>query len=1144
MAFGGAVKLTGESEYKKALQQITQGLKEVSAQMKLTTAQYSSNDTSMSALSAKSSVLVDKLSLQESKLATLRKQYEAMNEQYSKNTSKHNALLQKYEEEKSKLEYIGATLGTTSKEYKAQEKVVEDLAAKVKKSTDNQDANAKSMSNMSIEITKAEASVEKTKNAISQLDTEMEKSARETDYVNSAYGELESTISEQESKLKALKAEYANVVLEQGKNSKSAKDLEIEMSDLDGELANNKSKLKEADEASSKLSKSLDSVGESAEKSSDGFTVLKGAIANLISNGIQKLASAIKGQLSSAIERVDTLNSYRQTMENLGYTQEEVAKTTEKLKSGIEGLPTTLPSIMSMQQQYAALGGSIDDATELTLALNNATLSGGQGQEVANRALQQWYKIIAAGKPDAESWRIINSAMPAQMNQIAKSMIGAKSNSQDLFNAWKDGTVKTDQIKKALVDLNKSGGGGMTSFEKQVGGATSGIKTSMSNVKAAVANGVAGVVEAIGSKNISKGFDNLKQMTKGAFEGISTGIKFVIENKDAFMAGITGITAGLTAFVVVAKGAEILSQLSTYVNTLKASFMALNTVLSANAIGIVVAGVTAAVTAFEYYRRKTDEVTVAHKEMEARIKSEAEAIEKNRESWNELVSAQQKAIDASMTEMSNYAALYDELQSIVDQNGRVKKGYEERASFITSTLSDALGIEIKNVDNVIQGYDNLKKSIEEVMQKKKAQIILDSQESLYSEAIGKQQEALKNLIKTESELEESRRKKKEAEDEYAIAHEDFVKAIETADSNLMDSTQSVMEESRKKLNTITEETQGIEQNYNSQLEDIEKYAYNISQYETNMQLAHAGKYDEMTNTNWEYVKDYQSAGDAQRVMLENQVKEEEKNLNILKALKDKSGSDIYDSQIRASENRLNEAKESLKKYTSVTEAGLNDVENEWKKSLADQLSEISGKKVEFRTLGDGTVQAYVDGFEQGEPKAENEAKQMAQDMIKKIKDEKSGATEAGKNIVAGVGEGISNQSSQNSVFSKIKNFASNLLAKLKSSLSEHSPSEATKQMGKYLLEGLTMGVESGEGAALRKIGNVGQDVVNTLQNEMNQGVALTNATSRNIGSNQLKNNMAPLVTAFKDALSQMTVEMDDVTMGKFVEKTVAKAIYS
>ena len=35
-----------------------------------------------------------------------------------------------------------------------------------------------------------------------------------------------------------------------------------------------------------------------------------------------------------------------------------------------------------------------------------------------------------------------------------------------------------------------------------------------------------------------------------------------------------------------------------------------------------------------------------------------------------------------------------------------------------------------------------------------------------------------------------------------------------------------------------------------------------------------------------------------------------------------------------------------------------------------------------------------------------------------------------------------------------------------------------------------------------------------------------------------------LINAFKTALSEMTVEMDDTTMGRFVEKTVARAIYS
>ena len=43
--FGGAVKLTGESEYRAALKQITQNLKEVSSEMKVVTSLYGKNDT-------------------------------------------------------------------------------------------------------------------------------------------------------------------------------------------------------------------------------------------------------------------------------------------------------------------------------------------------------------------------------------------------------------------------------------------------------------------------------------------------------------------------------------------------------------------------------------------------------------------------------------------------------------------------------------------------------------------------------------------------------------------------------------------------------------------------------------------------------------------------------------------------------------------------------------------------------------------------------------------------------------------------------------------------------------------------------------------------------------------------------------------
>ena len=38
-------------------------------------------------------------------------------------------------------------------------------------------------------------------------------------------------------------------------------------------------------------------------------------------------------------------------------------------------------------------------------------------------------------------------------------------------------------------------------------------------------------------------------------------------------------------------------------------------------------------------------------------------------------------------------------------------------------------------------------------------------------------------------------------------------------------------------------------------------------------------------------------------------------------------------------------------------------------------------------------------------------------------------------------------------------------------------------------------------------------------------------------------NTANLVEAFKQALSEMKIELDDEEMGKFVDRTVSKAIY-
>ena len=213
--FGGAVKLTGESEYRKALTQITQSLKVVSAEMKATSTSFSAGAKSEKDVAQSAEALSKALNTQKSALASLKSQLATMQADYQKTGQTHQQLIQKYDQEKAKLAEIGSTLGTSSQEYKNQEKVVNDLAQEVAKSQKAYDQQGKSLDQMRIRTANAETTCNQTAIALDKLGTEAEE------------------------------------------------------------------------------------AGKSAEKSSEGFTVMKGILANLGSQAIMSVISGLK-QLGSA----------------------------------------------------------------------------------------------------------------------------------------------------------------------------------------------------------------------------------------------------------------------------------------------------------------------------------------------------------------------------------------------------------------------------------------------------------------------------------------------------------------------------------------------------------------------------------------------------------------------------------------------------------------------------------------------------------------------------------------------------------------------------------------------------------------------------------------------------------------------------
>ena len=87
-SFGGAIKLTGESEYRKALRDITSNLREVSSELKLTNTQFASGDKTVKETKPAYTNMNNTVQQQKEKINTLRTALAEAEKQYGSNNEK------------------------------------------------------------------------------------------------------------------------------------------------------------------------------------------------------------------------------------------------------------------------------------------------------------------------------------------------------------------------------------------------------------------------------------------------------------------------------------------------------------------------------------------------------------------------------------------------------------------------------------------------------------------------------------------------------------------------------------------------------------------------------------------------------------------------------------------------------------------------------------------------------------------------------------------------------------------------------------------------------------------------------------------------------------------------------------------------
>ena len=392
--------------------------------------------------------------------------------------------------------------------------------------------------------------------------------------------------------------------------------------------------------------------GDSGDKTKNAFSGISGAVSvaagNLISAGVHKAFDMINNSVDGAIRRVDILNNFPKVMSNLGISADDSKKAITRMADALKGLPTSLDSAAASVQRLTSKNGDVGKSTEMFLALNNAILAGGAPMDIQATAIEQISQAYAKGKPDMMEWRALQSAMPAQLKQIAQAFFQngsaideylkkaeeyAKKNPMsstgkelvDQLTAVKNGTgdmttalgtamrtgiVSMDDFMNTLTKMNKEGVNGFQSFEQQARNSTGGIQTAIENSKTAVVRGIAKIIEAFGSGSLAETVSGLGSGFEKALDSVAGLIKFVKDNSAVFTVIAVGVgvfTGAVVAYntavwlaSAASKAWTVATQIATGVQWL------FNAALNANPLTLLVVAIAAVVAGIVWFFTQTE----------------------------------------------------------------------------------------------------------------------------------------------------------------------------------------------------------------------------------------------------------------------------------------------------------------------------------------------------------------------------------------------------------------------------------------------------------------------------------------------------------------------------------------------------------
>ena len=859
----------------------------------------------------------------------------------------------------------------------------------------------------------------------------------------SALDELTETMNEQERAVADLKDEYKNAVLMYGENSDEAKALASQIKDLSGELKENKTKMSDLDKAADDLDQSLDQVDEGAKSASEGFTVMKGVLADLASQAIQ----AVVGKLTDLVK--ETLNvgmSFESSMSNnaalFKATGDELDKLTETAQhygettqfsasEAADALGYMALAGWDAEKACNELGGVLDLAaasgmglaeasdmvTDYLSAFSNSSMTAADfanklayaqansnttaaqlGEAYKNSAanlnaagqdVETVTSLLAAmanqGLKGAESGTALSAVMrditakmdkytdEAELAQLAQDgFISSTGDLNDVLNRnsivigdtiipvsdlngdYRDLTDILKDVEKAtgkLGDAEKAAALSSTFTADSIKGLNlilndgvdkaADFEESLRNcdgtaadMAATMNDNVAGSLKLLQSNiesKMIKVFEAAKGSIKGSVESMSAALdtldwdkigegvgkfaekiadlfNYVVENAETVKGVLMAIGGVITTVFAVNKVAGFISSLA----TLKGAFTALWGVMAANPVTLVVAalgGLTAGLIAL---KEKQDEAIKSEYGLSEAQEKSISASKRLKSEYDSLAEARSNALGAIDAEYGYLGELTDEYNSLIDSNGNVKKGYEDRANFILNQLAEALGVERDEILKNVDANGKLGDSIDQLIVKKQAEATLAATEDAYTKAIQNRNEALDTYMS--------------AQKTYNEAEKTYQDSV-TASGNVLDEYNRLLRESpgyaddyywanrlviqgQEEAKTAMEEAKGA-------LSDAESayvgYTSTIQNYEGLSAAIISGDTEKIRIALENSQTNFISAETGTRETLERQLQNFRDNYNLMKEAVEQGMPNVTQAQVDAAKELVDKAEAELDK---------------------------------------------------------------------------------------------------------------------------------------------------------------------------------------------------------------------------------------